>query len=89
LRTVGDGKGGEAEMEAGTSDDGRTDFDPRLEAALAHPRRAKMFAELSMRALDPSELAELLEMSMGEANYHYRVLERLGGIRAADERRAD
>jgi DNA-binding transcriptional ArsR family regulator len=80
---------GRQRMEAGTSDEGRTDFDPRLEAALAHPLRAKMFAELKIRALDQSELADLLGMSRGEASYHYRVLERLGGIRAADETRAD
>jgi DNA-binding transcriptional ArsR family regulator len=76
-------------MEAGTSDEGRTDFDSRLEAALAHPVRARMFAELSMRALDPSELADLLEMSQGEASYHHSVLERLGGIRVAGETRGD
>jgi hypothetical protein len=76
-------------MEAGTSDEERTDFDPRLEAALAHPLRARMFAELSMRALDQSELADFLETPMWEVSYHYRVLERLGGIRAADETRAD
>lgn len=75
-------------MEAGTNDEGRTDFDPRLEAALAHPLRAKIFAELSMRALDPAGLAVLLEIPIREASYHYRVLERLGGIRAADETRA-
>lgn len=76
-------------MEAGTSDEGHTGFDPRLEAALAHPLRAGMFAELSVRALDQSDLAELLEMPIGEASYHYRVLERLGGVRAAEETRAD
>ena len=76
-------------MGVGTSDEGRTDFDPRLEAALTHPQRARMFAELSVRALDQSELADLLEMPVGEASYHYRVLGRLGGIRAAEETRAD
>lgn len=76
-------------MEAGTSDEGRTGIDPRLEAALAHRLRARMFAELSVRALDQSELADLLGMPIWEASYHYRVLERLGGIRAAKEARAD
>ena len=76
-------------MEAGTSDEGRTDFDPRLEAALAHPLRARMFAELSKRALDQSEWADLLGIPTGKASYHHHVLERLGGIRAADETRAD
>jgi DNA-binding transcriptional ArsR family regulator len=76
-------------MDAGTSDEERTGFDPRLEAALTHPLRARMFAELSARALDHSELADLLEMPVGEASYHYRVLGRLGGIRAAEATRAD
>jgi DNA-binding transcriptional ArsR family regulator len=74
-------------METGTSDEGRTDFDPRLEAALAHPLRSRMFAELSERALDQSEFADLLGIPGWEASYHYRVLERLGGVRAAEETR--
>jgi hypothetical protein len=81
-----DGKGEEIAMEEGTSDEGRTD--PRLEAALAHRLRARMFAELSVRALDPAALAVLLGIPTWEASYHYRVLERLGGISAATKTRA-
>jgi hypothetical protein len=73
-------------MEDGTNHEGRTD--PRLEAALAHRLRARMFAELSVRALDPSALAALLGITTWAARYHYRVLERLGGISAARKTRA-
>lgn len=46
-----------------------------------------MFTELTKQSLGRAELAEVLGTPFAMASYHYRVLERVGGIRAADETR--
>lgn len=74
-------------MEAGTSDEESSGLSRRLEEALEHPLRARMFAELSERLLGRVELADALGISSALGGYHYRVLERFGGIQAASERR--
>lgn len=76
-------------MEAGTSDEESSGLSRRVEEALEHPLRALMFAELTKRSLGEAELAEVLHIPPARSSYHYRVLERLGGVRAADETRVD
>lgn len=72
-------------MEADTSDEESSGISRRLEEALEHPLRALMFAELTKRSLGEAELAEVVCIPPVRSRYHYRVLERLGGLRAADE----
>ena len=72
-------------MEADTSDEESTGLNKRLSEALEHPLRARMFAEMSKALLREAELAALLRLPLAQTRYHYEVLERLGGVRAANE----
>lgn len=72
-------------MEAGTSDEESSGISRRLEEALEHPLRAQMFTELTSQSLEQAELAKVLGIPFATVSYHHRVLERVGGLRVANE----
>ena len=68
-------------MAAGTKDEEKPGSNSqRLERALTHPVRTRMHQELSKRPLGLSELADMFGEPEPWIRYHYRILERLGGI---------
>jgi DNA-binding transcriptional ArsR family regulator len=49
-----------------------------VQRALAHPIRARILTELEKGAASPSQLAEVVEQSIGVVSYHMRVLSEAG-----------
>lgn len=49
-----------------------------VQRALAHPVRAQVLAELGKRTASPSQLAEIVDESVGVVSYHVRVLAEAG-----------
>lgn len=61
--------------------------DPRYAKALRHPLRARILAALLEREATPTELAGLLDASVGTVAYHVRTLNALGLIELTGETR--
>jgi DNA-binding transcriptional ArsR family regulator len=74
-------------MGTDTSDEERAGLPRRIAEALEHPVRARMFGEMTREPLGEDDLAARVEIPPARARYHYRVLERVGGVRAAEELR--
>jgi DNA-binding transcriptional ArsR family regulator len=55
-------------------------IDPRLVRALLHPLRVEILHLLNEREASPNEMMDLLEVPLGNAAYHARVLEKCGCI---------
>jgi DNA-binding transcriptional ArsR family regulator len=53
--------------------------------ALIHPVRAKALTILSDRTASPSEIAQQIDVSLGNVSYHVRMLEELGLIEIVEE----
>lgn len=68
-------------MPSGTRDEEKPDTGSRQrKKALKHPVREAMLAELDERAMELAELATILGKPLALVEYHYRVLEAVGGI---------
>ena len=55
-------------------------IDPRLVRALVHPLRVEILHLLNEREASPNEMMDLLDVPLGNAAYHSRVLEQCGCI---------
>ncbi|MGH2839550.1 MAG: ArsR/SmtB family transcription factor [Solirubrobacteraceae bacterium] len=61
--------------------------DPRYAKALRHPLRARILTTLNEREATPTELASMLDASVGTVAYHVRTLYALGLIELTGETR--
>ena len=59
--------------------------DPRYVKAMSHPLRVRILAILQERSASPTELAGVLEATLGTVAYHVRTLHQLGLIELVDE----
>jgi len=60
-------------------------FDTQLIKALSHPVRARALAILSERVASPKEIADELEIPLGNVSYHVNTLKEFGCIELVDE----
>lgn len=72
-------------MPSGTRDEEKPGAGSRQrEKAMKHPLREAMLAELDGRWMEPPELARVLGKPTPLIEYHYRVLEAVGGLPGDD-----
>jgi DNA-binding transcriptional ArsR family regulator len=62
-----------------------TAFDTQLIKALSHPVRARALAILSERVASPKEIADELEIPLGNVSYHVNTLREFGCIELVEE----
>jgi DNA-binding transcriptional ArsR family regulator len=60
-------------------------FDSQLIRALSHPVRARALAILNERVASPKEIANELDLPLGNLSYHIRTLKDFGCIELVDE----
>lgn len=60
-------------------------FDTQLIKALSHPVRARALAILSERVASPKEIADELEIPLGNVSYHVNTLKEFGCIELVNE----
>lgn len=72
-------------MASGTKDEEKPGIsDKQREKAVKHPAREAILAELAGRSIEPPELAAILDKPLPLIEYHYRVLEAVGGLPEKD-----
>jgi DNA-binding transcriptional ArsR family regulator len=67
-------------MESGAEDEKFPATDQRLVGALTHPQRARIFAELNKHMMGPREFSQAFGTGLLQVSYHFKVLERMGGL---------
>lgn len=70
-------------MESGAEDE-KAFSEGRLARALTHPQRVRIFAALSNECVvGPEELSRSSGTGLSKVAYHFKVLEKLGGLGVA------
>ena len=60
--------------------------EPEIVKALAHPLRVRILAVLEQRTASPNQLANELDVPLGNVSYHVRMLAKIGLIKLVSKR---